>query len=101
MALRGFVPQPDRTVWLQTEPLTAQARDGEFPSTYYTELDQRYAAFAKRFGWLIIPTTDRSREAILSDILEALDLLARVDSEHPGMQPTIVSPAQVDILSSK
>jgi dTMP kinase len=67
-AVRGLVPQSDTTFWLQTDPAVARQRDHEFPDDYYSELQTCYLATARKFGWRVIETSQRSPEAIFADI---------------------------------
>jgi thymidylate kinase len=70
--VRSLVPQAEKTFWLQTDPIVARQRDQEFPESYYSELQDCYQVTAQQFGWQIIPTSDRSPDAVFADIQASL-----------------------------
>jgi thymidylate kinase len=72
--VRRFIPRTEKTIWLQTDPAAAMKRDQEFPESYYRGLQECYCAAAKQFGWEIVPTTQRSPEAVWADVKSILDL---------------------------
>jgi thymidylate kinase len=65
---RRLVPMAETTVWLNTEPRVAMQRDHDFGSEYYEELHQDYDAAARRYGWRIVPTSERSVDEISADV---------------------------------
>lgn len=72
--IRWFIPQTEKTIWLQTDPAVAMKRDQEFPESYYRGLEDCYFAAAKQFGWEIVPTTQRSTEAVWANVKDILNL---------------------------
>ncbi len=72
--IRRFIPRTGKTIWLQTDPTVAMKRDQEFPESYYRELEDCYFSAAKQFGWEIVPTTQRSPEAVLANMKAILNL---------------------------
>jgi dTMP kinase len=69
-----FVPTPQRTVWLRTEPAEAARRDGDFGIGYYEELHDRYGAASEEFGWTVVDTSLRSVEEVHAELARALGL---------------------------
>lgn len=73
---RRLTPVAEETIWLKTPPGVAMARDGEFDASYYEELYAGYEFAAKEYGWVILPTTDRSMEQVRAEVESVLLLAA-------------------------
>jgi len=99
--LRGFIPRAKITMWLHTEPNIARARDGEFPDSYYVELQKNYSTAAGMLGWQVIQTSDRSREAVFAEIMIRLGLLTQDDKDGQLAQRNSTSPTPVDSLKTR
>jgi hypothetical protein len=82
--LRRLIPQAKITFWLQTDPAVALNRDQEFPEDYYRALADCYGIACELFGWEVIPTTNRSPEAVFAAIADRLDLR---ETRVPLVQP--------------
>jgi hypothetical protein len=91
---RRLTPVAEKTIWLQTPPTVAMARDGEFRASYYEELYGAYETAAREYGWAVVPTTDRSPEQVRTEVESVLWLAAPAPRrETPGVPdaPAVVN----------
>lgn len=72
--VRRLVPRFETTIWLETEPSIAMARDKDFDLSYYEELHAEYSAAAQRFGWKVTRGPGRPVESVFAAITEELGL---------------------------
>jgi thymidylate kinase len=87
-ASRRWAPVLEQTIWLQTQPGVAMARDHEFSECYYAELYTAYAAAAEQCGWYVVPTTQQSPDQVEAEVDRVLHLPAEPVLDAPGQRAT-------------